>query len=98
MVADSIAETHAIESRSRSRFALSTGCTGVNQWKLDVLERARAWKKIEILENEPDERVANVRELATPESRNVATRQRVRAARRTIETSEHVHQRRLTRS
>jgi hypothetical protein len=72
--------------------------TRIQQRHLDVLHRRRPRQQIEALEDEPDLRIANVRQLIARQLRDIAPVQHERARRRTIETAEDVHHRRFPRS
>ena len=82
-------------SRRRMPFFARPSEVAVEQRKLDVLDCRSAREQIEALKNESDFRVANHSALIAIELRDVDAVEHVGAGRRTIETSDDVHQRRF---
>src|SRR5207253_10360380 len=75
--------------------AFHPGGARVHEWQLEVARHGRARDEVEVLENEPDLAVADVRELEVIERPDVDAVEEIRALRRQIETADDVHQRRL---
>src|SRR5262245_20735819 len=98
MVIEPGAEAHGLERRCRTPMPLfGRHWCAVQHWQLDVLQGARARQEIESLEDESDLPIANQRELALRQTRDVAAVELVDAARRPIETPGEMHERRLAR-
>ena len=76
---------------------MSLRCTDttVNQRQFDVVKRSSAREQIERLKNKPDFLVADARELVVVHLGDVLSVQPVLTLRRSIETADQVHQRRL---
>src|ERR1043166_9503563 len=69
----------------------------IERRQFDVLHRGRARQQVETLKYEPDRRVPHAGKLVPRQPRDVASIEDVPATRRTIETAENVHERRLAR-
>src|SRR5216683_508639 len=77
---------------------LALACPGgVEQRQFDVLERGRAREQIKTLEDEADAAAADCGEFLLTERGDVNAFERIMPAGRPIETSEDIHQGRLTR-
>jgi len=57
-----IGEPHRLQARPGAAAALAGGEAGVEQGKLDVLERGSCAEQVELLEDEPDLEVSDPRE------------------------------------
>src|SRR5687767_12645350 len=64
----------------------------VQQRQLCILERARARNQIETLKHESDFAVSDIRQLIRPQFANISVLEPVMSLRRTVQTSQDVHQ------
>ena len=64
----------------------------VQQRQLDIFESGRAGQQIEVLKDEPDLVIANVRQLIAIERGNIGFIKHVSAGCRPIETTENIHE------
>jgi len=87
-----VAEADVFEGVAGTFEARRLAQTGVNERKLDVVQRIGAWQQIERLENETNLAVADLGELVVDHVRDVLAVELVAAGRRRIEAAEHVHQ------
>ena len=71
---------------------------GVNEWKLNVVQRRCSWQEIERLKNETNLLIAYVREFIIVQLANFLTVQPVLTGCWRIETTDQVHERRLART
>src|SRR2546423_12138854 len=90
-----LVEADALQSFERALASLVAPEACVEQRELDVLPDRRARQKIEGLENESDFLIADARQRAGREQRDVFAVEPILAGRRRVEAAEDVHQRRL---
>jgi len=97
LVVHPIGEADGLQCRQRAAPACRRGNPRViQQWQFDVLEGRRPGQQVEALEDEANFVIPHERELIPGESGNIAAVEAVFAARRTIQASQDVHQRRLS--
>src|SRR2546430_16672512 len=94
---DAVAQTDLLERRKRA-LPPSVAVAPIDEWELDVLDRVQPRELVVRLKNETDVFVADRGELIIGELVDVLTREHVGASVSDVETSEHVHERRLARS
>src|SRR5687768_6865482 len=93
--ADNLQTVHrALANLSRGMSARAT----VKHGQLDILERSRTREEVEALKHESKFLVPDVGELVLVELGDIDAVKQVRAFRRTVETSEQIHQGRLSGS
>lgn len=90
-----VGQADELEQLQRPALPLGAGCAGVDERQLDVLEQVEAGQEVEGLEDEADVDVARLGALAFVEAGYVSPAEEVVAARRPVQESENVHERRL---
>ena len=98
VVVEPIAQPDPLQRLAGPLVPLGGGDPGVEQRQLDVLQRRGARQQVEVLEDEADRLVAEVRQLVVGEAGDVLPLQQVAAGGGAVEAAEQVHQRRLARA
>src|SRR5258706_4507285 len=80
---------------ARTPIAWRYALAAVDQRQLHVYDCRRSCEQVEALKHEADVLVANRRQLVVVEMRDIAAAEHVDTARRAIEASQNVHERRL---
>src|SRR4026208_128295 len=94
-VSHALSQVYGLERLLRHFMSLRRADATVNQRQFDVVQRRSAREQIEGLKNETDFLVANACELVVVHLRDVLAVEPVFTLRRSIETADQVHQRRL---
>src|SRR5215213_277431 len=95
LVRHTLSQVHGVERFLRHFMSLRRANTTVNQRQLNVVKRSSAREQVECLKNETDFLVANASKLVVIHLRDVLAVKPVLTLRRSIETADQVHQRRL---
>src|SRR5438445_788912 len=98
MMGGAIGEPDCGQTVQRALTTRPRGKATVEQGQLDVLERRRPGQQVELLEHEPDLRVADSRQLVLREPADVDAVEQVVPRRRRVEAAEEIHERRFARS
>ena len=95
-VAHAVSKPHELELFRGAPPSLLAADARVDQRQFDVVERRRPREEVEGLKDESDLSIADPRQLIVAQLAHELTAQPVLARGRRIETTDHVHERRLT--
>ena len=96
-VLNTVAELNALESLDGPLPSFVCRDAGVDEWKLDVVQRRRAWEEIEGLKDEADLAVPDAGELVLILVGNESATQPVLAGCWSVEAADEIHQCRFSR-
>src|SRR6266498_1404402 len=76
-----------------AKFCACQMVCAVNQGQLDILARRGAWQQVKILKDESDLAIPDISELISIQTGDVRGVQNIMACRRSIETTQDIHER-----
>src|SRR5579864_5185284 len=98
MMLEAVAQTHSLERLGGAATSDARRYSAVLERKLDVLEGGRPRQQVELLEDEAEHPVADLRELGAAHARDVTAREDVAAGRGAVQAADDVHEGRFSRT